>query len=120
MIPFLFMRGSAAGPFVAYINTPGTYNTSMGVGDSALIAIGYYNIGVFVNRANFYVRVGGVTTLWNFALPGTVDQFTTGANYSASSSGWVGAETYEFWFEARRASTGVFDIISNTVTLIVS
>ena len=115
MIPFLLMRTPfQRGPLHLYFEfDPLNLAESMGTGDSIRIDVDYSG-SESVDDIKVYRRIAGDTDEW-FNTPST-----TAVDFNSSATVWSGAGAYEFYATARRVSSGLYDITSNTITLAVS
>jgi hypothetical protein len=127
MLPFLIFKPTAGG-FVASF-TGGGFTLGMGVGDTATFAVVYNVVGQAINHATAYVDYGsGEFAIGDYSVTPAQENTSFGPLEFNSGSGalngggsvWIGAGTYNFYFKARRASTGLFDMTSNTITLVVA
>jgi hypothetical protein len=127
MIPFLLFKPTSGG-FVASF-TGGGFTLGMGVGDTASFAAVYNLTGQAVNHATVYVDYGsGDIAIGDYSVTPAQENTSFGpVNFNSGSmdvsgafSVWNGTGTYNFHFKARRASTGLFDMTSNTITLVVA
>jgi hypothetical protein len=123
MIPFLMFPPPVATSTTAeaWFDVAGEVQETMTTAESQSVNLDYNNPGYNIDRVSFKVEIGGTTTEWSFAAPGSpTDALLTGAAFSASSSGWVGAGLYRLWFEGRSYPSGLYDQISNNVYLLVT
>lgn len=110
-------------PLYIYFLSTGNSAATINTGGSATVVVVYDYPGEPTDYIDFFVDPpsAATATQWSNNQPApAVDSLGTSAAYSSSSSAWEGAGVYTFYCAARRTSTNLFDVISNTITLTVT